>query len=268
VESGILVVKIGGARGIDVERCAEDIARIARQRPLVVVHGVSAMMDALCAERGLPVRTLTSPSGHSSRYTDPATREIFVEAAERMNRQLVDSLIARGIAAHGLIGANVPLWGERKDAIRAVVDGRVRIVRDDYSGSISRVDNTPILSALSAGEVAVVPPLANSADGFLNVDGDRAGAALAGSIGAAEYLILSGVRGLYRQFPDESSFVPQVNGRDLDSALTWAKGRMKRKVIGAAEALAAGVPRVIIGDGRVNFPISAALNGAGTEFRS
>ena len=148
-----------------------------------------------------------------------------------------------------------------------MVDGRVRIVRDDYSGAINRVDATPIRRALAAGEVAVVPPLANSADGFLNVDGDRAGAALAGGINAAEYLILSGVRGLYRQFPDETSFVPQVSGRDMDAALGWAEGRMKRKVIGAQEALRAGVPRVIIGDGRVHAPISAALDGAGTEFR-
>lgn len=265
--NNILVIKIGGQRGMDIERCAEDIARIARQRPVVVAHGVSAMMDALCAERGIPVRTLTSPSGHSSRYTDPATRDLFVEAAERVNQQLVNLLRGHGVAARGLTGAEVPLWGERKDAIRAVIDGRARIVRDDYSGAITRADAAPIRRALNAGEVAVVPPLANSADGFLNVDGDRAGAALAGSINAAEYLILSGVRGLYRQFPDENSFVPQVSGRDLDAALTWAEGRMKRKVIGATEALRAGVPRVIIGDGRIHAPISAALNGAGTEFR-
>lgn len=265
--NAVLVVKIGGTRGVDMERCAHDLARLARQRPVIVVHGVSAMMDALCAERGLPVRTLTSPSGHTSRYTDPATRDVFVEAAERVNGQLVEGLRRAGIAAHGLIGAGVPLWGERKDAVRAVIDGRVRIVRDDYSGSITRVDAAAIRRALSAGEVAVVPPLANSADGLLNVDGDRAGAALAGSIGASDYVILSSVRGLYRRFPDESSFVEQVDGRDLDAALAWAQGRMKRKVIGAGEALRAGVPRVIIGDGRIHAPISAALGGAGTEFR-
>jgi acetylglutamate/LysW-gamma-L-alpha-aminoadipate kinase len=265
--NNLLIVKIGGTRGVQLERCADDLARSARQRPLVVVHGVSAMMDALCAERGIPVRTLTSPSGHTSRYTDPLTRDLFVEAAERVNTHLVELLRGHGIAARGLVGVDVPLWGERKDAIRAVIDGRVRVVRDDYSGSITRADAAPIRRVLNAGEVAVVPPLANSADGFLNVDGDRAGAALAGSIGAAEYVILSSVRGLYRQFPDESSLVAQVSGRDLDTALTWAEGRMKRKVIGAAEALAAGVPRVIIGDGRIHAPISAALGGAGTEFR-
>ncbi len=260
----VLVVKIGGARGLDIERCADDIARL--DRPLVLVHGASGMMDALCQERGIPIRTLTSPTGHSSRYTDPATREVFVEACERVNAEWVRLLGERGVRAHGLTGAEVPIWGERKTAVRAVVDGRVRIVRDDFSGSITHVQSNTILATLATGQVAVVPPLANSVDGFLNIDGDRAGAAVAGSISAADYLILSAVRGLYRNFPDENSFIPSVNAREIDTALGYAEGRMKRKVIGAAEALAAGVQRVIIGDGRAHAPIHAALNGAGTEF--
>ncbi len=44
--------------------------------------------------------------------------------------------------------------------------------------------------------IAVVPPLASSADGPLNVDGDRAAAAVAGAIGATDLVILSNVRGL------------------------------------------------------------------------
>ncbi|MDX1994717.1 MAG: [LysW]-aminoadipate kinase [bacterium] len=264
--NNILVVKIGGTQGVDLAGCADDIARL--RRPLIVVHGVSAMMDQLCAERGITVRTLTSPSSHTSRYTDAATRDVFVEACERMNETLVSLLHERGVRAQGLTGEAVPLWGERKNALRAVVKGRVCMVRDDYTGTIMRVDTTSIQAALNHGAVAVVPPLANSADGFLNVDGDRAGAAVAGSVDAADYIILSGVRGLYRHYPDEASFVPSVSAQEMDVALTWAEGRMKRKVIGASEALASGVSRVVIGDGRQNTPISAALAGIGTEFRA
>lgn len=262
--NNILVVKIGGARGVDLERCADDIARI--RRPLVVVHGVSAMMDSLCAERGIAIRTLTSPNGHTSRYTDASARDVFVEACERVNAALVHLLHVRGVQAEGLTGERVPVYGERKAAVRAVVNGRVCIIRDDYTGSIARVDASPIDAVLLAGGVAVIPPIACSEDGFLNVDGDRAGAAVAGALSASDYVILSGVRGLYRQFPDESSLVASIHQRDIDLALDWAQGRMKRKVIGASEAVAAGVRRVVIGDGRIAAPISAALDGAGTEF--
>jgi acetylglutamate/LysW-gamma-L-alpha-aminoadipate kinase len=261
-----LVVKIGGGAGVDIESCVDDLARISSQRALVVVHGVSAAMDALCAIRGIPVRTLTSPSGHSSRYTDAPTRDAFVEAAAAVNNQIVRSLQSRGVSALGMMGARTVLWGTRKDAIRAVIDGRVRIIRDDYSGAIAHVNAAPILETLSENSIAVVPPLAQSDDGFLNIDGDRAGAALAGALGAGELIILSNVRGLYRSYPDESSFITHVRRHELDHALDWAQGRMKRKVLGASEALAAGVDRVIIADGRIASPISAALHGQGTEF--
>ena len=39
---------------------------------------------------------------------------------------------------------------------------------------------------------------------------------------------------------------------------------MKKKVLGAVEALDAGVQRVIIADARPNSPITQALQGAGT----
>ncbi len=40
---------------------------------------------------------------------------------------------------------------------------------------------------------------------------------------------------------------------------------MKKKVMGAVEAIEAGVQRVIFADGRVERPISAALAGQGTQ---
>ena len=43
-----------------------------------------------------------------------------------------------------------------------------------------------------------------------------------------------------------------------------AQGRMKKKVLGAEEALQGGVGKVIIADGRVEKPISNALAGNGT----
>jgi acetylglutamate/LysW-gamma-L-alpha-aminoadipate kinase len=263
MSENVLVVKFGGGAGLDIEACARDLAEIARWRPVVVVHGVSASLDALCAERGVEVRTLTSPSGHSSRYTDAATRDLFVEAARSVGQQWVEALARHGIAAQ----ATEPLvTGQRKDAVRAVVDGRVRIVRDDYTGTICGVTANPIHALVGRGVVPVIPPLARSADGPLNIDGDRAAAAIASALDAAELVILSNVRGLYRDYADAASLVQQVASHELPRALDWAAGRMKRKVIGAQEALDGGVRRVVIGDGRINGAVSAALGGAGTEF--
>lgn len=259
----ILVVKFGGGAGLDIDACARDLAAVARTRPVVVVHGVSAALDALCRERGVEVQTLVSPSGHSSRYTDSQTRDLFVEAAGSVGQQWVDALARNGIIAQ----VTEPcVSGQRKDAVRAVVDGRVRIVRDDFTGAISGVNTNGIWNLIQRGVVPVIPPLAHSNDGPLNIDGDRAAAAIAAALDAAELVILSNVRGLYRDHTDAGSLVSRVSMHDLPRALDWAAGRMKRKVIGAQEALHGGVRRVVIGDGRVQGAVSAALRGAGTEF--
>jgi acetylglutamate/LysW-gamma-L-alpha-aminoadipate kinase len=39
---------------------------------------------------------------------------------------------------------------------------------------------------------------------------------------------------------------------------------MKKKVLGACEALEMGVPRVVFADGRIANPLTRALEGAGT----
>lgn len=263
----LLVVKIGGGDGLDLARCIRDVAEIARQRPVIIVHGASAAMNALCNAQGIEVQTLVSPTGHSSRYTSPAIRNLFVEAAHQVNATVVSSLQSRSVNAVSMIGERVVIKGERKDAIRAVVNGRIRLIRDDFSGSISSIDVPPLLEQLEAGLTPVLPPLAlNEQDGMLNIDGDRASAAVAGAIGAAELVILTNVRGLYRQYPDESTFVSRINASEMRIALEWAEGRMKRKVLGASEALEQGVQRVIIADGRSDAPIQGALNGYGTEF--
>lgn len=262
----LLVVKLGGGQGLDLARCADDLARLAANRPLAVVHGVSARLDALCEAQGMPVRMLRSPGGHTSRYTDAATRDLYVRAATEVTLELAGMLIQRGYGAIGLAGDDTPLYAARKTAIRAVTDGRVRIVRDDYSGTIQDVDAVRLCYALYSGYVPVIPPLARSADGLLNVDGDRAAAAIAVALGASELVILSNVRGLLRCYPDEASLVSHIPAGQVAQALGWAEGRMKRKVLGAEEALRGGVRRVVIADGRVAGPVQAALAGGGTEF--
>jgi acetylglutamate/LysW-gamma-L-alpha-aminoadipate kinase len=66
-------------------------------------------------------------------------------------------------------------------------------------------------------------------------------------------------------FPDENSLIPQLNADQIDRvAEAHAQGRMRIKLLGAQEALAQGVRRVVLGDARGNQPILRALDGQGT----
>ena len=70
-----------------------------------------------------------------------------------------------------------------------------------------------------------------------------------------------------KDFPDESSLIKSLSQSQLGTAIDYAQGRMKKKVLGSQEALQGGVRQVIIADGRVENPISGALNGNGTVIK-
>jgi acetylglutamate/LysW-gamma-L-alpha-aminoadipate kinase len=262
-----IVVKVGGANGVEPEAVCADVAALAETgQPVVLVHGVSAAADTLAARVGLPVRQLISPSGHVSRYTDPETLEIYVAAVSQVNKFLVGTLQRMGCNAVGLTGMDGRLLqAHRKAAVRVVENGRQRIVRDDYTGQLESANAALLQTLLDLGYVPIIAPLAIGEEGEpLNVDGDRAAALVAGAMRAESLVVLSNVPGLLERYPDESSLLRHVPEGRIGQAEAMAQGRMKKKVLAAREALAGGVCRVILGDSRRPSPVLAALNGEGT----
>ena len=186
--------------------------------------------------------------------------------AGKMNTRIVERLLKRGVNAVGLSGIDGRLLeGPRKAAVRAMENGRQILVRDDYTGKVEKVNTGLLRLLLDAGYTPVVCPPASSTEGeAINVDGDRAAAMIAAALGAQQLIILSNVPGLLRTFPDESSLIPRIRYTELEQALSFAEGRMKKKVLGASEAIAGGVEQVVFADARVAGPIRAAMEGRGT----
>jgi acetylglutamate/LysW-gamma-L-alpha-aminoadipate kinase len=265
----MLVVKIGGAEGIDHDAIADDVAALVRQgQRLVVVHGGSALTNQVAAALGHPPQFVTSASGYTSRRTDRRTLEIFeMVYCGQVNKSLVERLQSRGVNALGMSGLDGRLWqGQRKAAIKIIDQrGRRRVLRDDYTGRVEQVNTTLLTALLDAGYIPVLTPPATSYEGeAINVDGDRAAAATAVALKAEVLVILSNVPGLLKCFPDESTLIRHIPGDRLEAFMAVAEGRMRKKVMGAGEALAGGVPRVIFADGRVTQPVQRALAGEGT----
>lgn len=266
----VIVVKVGGSAGVDLDAFCADAARLHGDgMRLVIVHGGSHATDTLSSQLGHPPQTLVSPSGMTSRRTDRRTLEIFQMACRGvMNQAIVERLQRRGVNAVGLSGLDGRLWqGARKSAVRAVVDGRVTVIRDDYTGTVDRVNVQLLRMLLESNLVPVISPPALSDDNeAINVDADRAAARTAAAVRASQLLLLSNVKGLLRSFPDESSLIERVERSGVPGYIEIAGGRMKKKVLGASEALEGGVARVVIGDARRAEPIASALAGAGTVF--
>jgi len=187
-------------------------------------------------------------------------------AARKLNTLLVERLQALGVNAFGLSGLDGRLLvARRKSVVQSMENGKRRVVRDDFTGKVERVDADLLRSLLERGLTPVIAPLAISPEGeAVNVDADRAAAMVAAALPAETLVLLTAAAGLLREYPDETTLIREVRRDELEAAQAAAEAGMKKKVLGAAEALERGVGRVVIADGRVARPISAALAGQGT----
>ena len=145
----MLIIKIGGAEGINYDAVADDVARLLKgsatggqQAPLsygageglVIVHGGSALTNRVAAALGHPPQFVKSVSGYTSRRTDRKALEIFeMVYCGQMNKGLVEQLQCRGVNALGLSGLDGKLWqGPRKDAVKIIDErGRRREIESD-----------------------------------------------------------------------------------------------------------------------------------------
>lgn len=266
----IIVVKLGGTADVDFSAICSDAAELLKQgKRFVFVHGGSVEANSLGEALGAPPKMITSPSGYTSRYTDRKTLEIFLMAVNgKVNSLLTEQLQMLGVNALGLCGLDGRLMqATRKDAIQSVdaESGKRKIIRDDFTGKIECVNSHLLYMLLNAGYLPVIAPVAVSEKGeALNVDADRAAAMVASALKADILILLTAVPGLMKNFPDESTLIRNLPQNQLSAAGEAAQGRMKKKVLGAGEALKGGVSRVIIADGRIQNPISNALSENGT----
>ena len=260
-----LVVKVGGSAGATTANIVREIAQcVAQGRRIVVLHGGSDLTNALSERLGHPVRMITSPSGMVSRYTDSETLSIYAMAvAGQINTELVACLQQQGINALGLAGVDGRLLlARRKSIVRSQTpEGRLQILRDDYTGQVEQVNDTLLRQLLDAGYTPVIAPLAISQGGErLNVDGDRAAAAVAIALGAEVLVIMTNVPGLLTDPGDSSTLIHTIPAERITDYTEYARGRMRKKLLGAQEALQGGVPRVCMG----SISLLDVLNGAGT----
>jgi acetylglutamate kinase len=257
----IIVVKFGGNAMVDddLKRAfAEDMAylRYAGVKP-VVVHGGGPQITAELTRRGIPsefrggYRVTTAESM-------PVIRQVL---AEQVGGELVGLVNEHSIGADGVLGVGVS--GDEHGLFRGEVRGDLGLV-----GDVTAVDPARVLEVIAQGRIPVVSSVANGPDSLLNVNADSAAASLAVALGAAKLVILTDVAGLYSDWPDRDSLVSVITTTELEQLLPSLESGMIPKMAACLEAVAGGVPKAAIIDGREKHSILLEVftqSGIGTE---
>ncbi len=241
--SEIVVVKLGGTTLADQRQVLAEVAAIARDRPIVLVHGGGKRMTEWLERLGVPTRF-----EGGLRVTDPAALEVAAAVLRGVvNSELVAALRDVGCDAVGLSGVDGGLLiGERLPDVGLVAT--VTGVRRDLLDSL-----------LVAGQVPVVAPLARDEDGVVcNVNADDAAAGIAAGLGARQLVLMTDVDGVR----DASGTKLDSLGIDEAEALIadgTIAGGMVPKVRAALAALAWEGAEAVIADAAAPDALHRAL---------
>lgn len=256
----MIVIKIGGSvvDGLHPSTLA-DIQSIAEKEKLVFVHGGGKEVTATATKLGKEQKFIVSPGGVRSRYTDKETADIYTMVMSgKINKAIVGMLLRQGIKAVGVAGVDGGiLKAERKKKLMVINEkGRKMMIDGGYTGKINAVDPSVVNTLVGSGYVPVISPIALSEEfDFLNVDGDRAAAYVAGGIKADTVIFITNVNGLMLN-------EKLVRGMTLEQAketLPKIGYGMEKKVLACTEAIEMGVNEAIIASGQVANPISSAI---------
>ncbi len=238
-----------------------DIKRVAGSEGMILVHGGGKEVTKVCKQLGKEPRFVTSPSGIKSRYTDKETAEIFTMVMSgRINKAIVQMLQKNGINAVGLSGIDAKaIKADRKKRLLIVNEkGRKQAIDGGYTGKIKEVNSAFIKSLLDQGLTPVISPIAISEESeFLNVDGDRAAAYVAGSVGSDKVLFITNVDGLLM----DDQVVSKLTLAQAKEIRPKVGPGMEKKILASAEALDMGVRQAFIASGQRENPVSSAISG-------
>jgi len=256
----MITIKIGGSVVDDLHPSTIlDIKKISEKEGLIIVHGGGKEVTKVCEQLGKKPKFVTSPSGIKSRYTDQETVEIFTMVMSgRVNKTIVRMLQQNGINAVGLSGIDGRIIeAVRKKKLLIVNEkGRKQAIEGGYTGKISNVNDSLIKSLLDQGFTPVISPIALSEESeFLNVDGDRAAAYIAGKVHSEKVLFITNVDGLVM----DDKLVENLTLAEAKEIRPKIGPGMEKKILAATEALDMGVKEVLIANGQRENPISSAI---------
>ena len=251
-----VVVKIGGAAQEDPElrrRFAEDLILLDWVGiDLVVVHGGGKQITRMLDRVGQEVRFVDG-----QRVTDAAALEVVeMVLGGSLNSELVRLVNHLGGAAVGLTGCDGGL-------------ARAEITRPELGlvGEVTAIDRT-VIDRLLTDFIPVIAPIAVGADGqALNVNADVFAARLAQAIGAEKLVLLTDIAGVLDRDKRLIPTLTEGEARRLIGEGVIAGG-MIPKVEYALAALAAGVGKVHVIDGRLEHALLLEIftrDGVGTQ---
>ena len=241
---------------------AEDVALLSLIgiRP-IIVHGGGPQIGELLKKVGKESRFV-----QGLRVTDEETMDIVeMVLVAKVNKDIVSMINYHGGKAVGISGRDGTLIRARKARPAKLAD------TDEDLGLVGEVDkiNPELISSLEErGFIPVIAPVgAGPMEKPYNINADTAAGALASALGAEKFIVLTDTPGVLDKDGRLISTVSEDGAEKLIAQGT-ASGGMIPKLRCCLSAIAGGVPKAHVIDGRVSHGLLLEIlteEGIGTE---
>lgn len=260
----MLILKIGGGGGINIDGIADDLA--AAPEPVVIVHGANAWRDDLADRLGVAREVVTSVRGYDSVLATDATMDVMLMAyAGLRNKRIVETLQRRNVNAIGLTGLDGRLVrGKRNPGIQ-VRQGEKTLLRRDLSGKPQGINGELLHLLTENGFTPVLTvPICDEQGVAISADNDDITAALHRELRASMVVNLLEAPGFLSDPADPGSVIARMSRADVKQWEERSTGRIKRKLHAINRIMDEYPTRVILADGRAAHPLADARAGKGT----
>jgi acetylglutamate kinase len=264
-----VVIKYGGHAMVDPQLKKLIIQDIA----LMVIVG----MNPVIVHGGGPEITAhLKKLGHQSQFIDGqrVTDEETLDVAEmvlagKINSEIVLSLNEAGVRAVGVSGKDMGLITARK--LYHQPAGQDTPADLGFVGEVEHI-SPEIIDIFKKNEIVpVISPLGVDGHGqTYNINADTAASAIAGSLQADKFILLTDVLGVLRDRQDETSLIHSIRAAEVEPLIHAGiiDGGMIPKVRACLDALKAGARKTHILDGRQPHSLLLELftdQGIGTQ---
>ena len=260
-----IVIKYGGSAMADAslqESFVRDVVlmKYVGMNP-IIVHGGGPQIDEMLRDLGIVPQRV-----EGLRITDERTMEVVeMVLGGRINKHLVGLIGRQGGRAVGISGIDDGLLLAQK---LAAVQTKAGPVDTGRVGEIREVRTALLTALVTEGVIPVIAPLAVDREGrSLNINADTAAGELAAALKAEKLVLMTDTAGVCDR---DGKLLQSLKAADIarlrESGVI--SGGMIPKVECALAALAGGVAKVHVIDGRVQHAILLELltdSGVGTE---
>jgi len=263
----MIVIKIGGSSEINYNYIAEDLVNFKKEK-IIIVLGANYLRNKLAEKLNIEVKTIESESGIKSVYTTQEIIDLIIMTYSGLAQKRFICLLNKlGINAIGLTGIDGNLVLANKKIITSKINGKIKLITDNYTGKIISLNKDLINLILDHGYVLVLTQPVTSVDReILNTDNDQLVYVIAKEIKPSKIIYLINKDGILEDVSNDQALIKNLtinkiaeilNNKNIDYGI-------QKKLLYIKNIIEETGIEIFISNGTIKNPITNALNFRGT----